>query len=290
MAEKGKESQSVKFSLKMKLALAMIMITILTVVGMAFYFIDNQGKILLDDIMRLAEREADHLAYTTREALSTDDELTIISALDNLKQLPSITYAHVVDPAGTVLQSTVTELAGTKFDDPLTQKAVAFEHAPGTPVRPLRQTSPDPKDKKGKIYDFSLPVYDKLTGKKRIATVRLGFSDRIIRSEILRMQKVVLVFAGVAIGISAFIALLLASITTRPLKKLSEGVKIIGTGDLGHKIKVRSRDEIGMLARQFNAMTEMLKEAQSKEIESRIMQEQLDVAKEIQEGLNPMGF
>jgi len=74
------------------------------------------------------------------------------------------------------------------------------------------------------------------------------------------------------------------------LKVLSEGVNIIGTGNLDYKIFVKSRDEIGVLASQFNSMTDQLKEAQSKEIENRIMQEQLDVAKEIQEGLNPMAY
>lgn len=290
MSRKADNSQKVRFSLKMRLSLAMIMITVMTVAGMAVYFIDNQSKILLGDTMDLAEREAEHLSNTTKEALSTDDELTIISALDNLRKLPSIAYAYVLDPSGAVLQSTFLEAVGTKLEDQLTKKALEFEHPSGVPVKPLRQTSPDTKDKKGLIYDLSLPVYDKLTGKKRIATVRLGFSDKIIRSEILKMQKVVLVFAGIAIFAAAFVALLLASITTRPLKKLSEGVRIIGTGNLDHKITVRSSDEIGVLANQFNSMTGMLKDAQSKEIEGRIMQEQLDVAKEIQEGLNPMGF
>jgi sigma-B regulation protein RsbU (phosphoserine phosphatase) len=295
MTEKKEGSHAIRFNLKMKLSLVMILMTILVIVSMAFYFINNQSKILLNDIMNLAERETDHLSYTTKEALSTDDELTIISALDNIKKLPSVTYAHIIDPAGVVLQSTMLESAGKKFDDDVTKKALsnnqvisgAEQHAS---YRVFRQATPDPHEKKGIIYDFSLPVFDKLTGRKRIATVRLGFSDKIIRQEIAKMQKVVLIIAGISIFISAVIAFILASITTRPLNKLSEGVKLIGTGDLDHKIKVSSSDEIGALAVQFNAMTDMLKEAQSKEIESRIMQEQLDVAKEIQEGLNPMGF
>ncbi len=49
-------------------------------------------------------------------------------------------------------------------------------------------------------------------------------------------------------------------------------------------------DELGLLAHEFNAMTDHLKKAKDMEIESRIMQEQLELAKEIQEGLNPMAF
>ncbi|MGL4370247.1 MAG: SpoIIE family protein phosphatase [Spirochaetota bacterium] len=291
--EKKKEKASVHISLKMKFSAAMILMTITVILSMAFYFIDNQSKILLNDIMNLAERETQHFAYTVRESLSTDDELTVISALDNVKKLRSVTYAHVLDPSGLILHSTVPEYDSKVMDDELSKKALSYENpaaGAASSVRVLRQNFPDSSDPGGVIYDFSLPVYDKLTGQKRIATVRMGFSDTQIRSEIRSMQKVVIVIAGIFIVASAFIALLLASITTRPLKKLSEGVSIIGTGDLDHKIRVSSRDEIGSLAEQFNAMTGLLKDAQRNEIESRIMQEQLDVAKEIQEGLNPMSF
>jgi sigma-B regulation protein RsbU (phosphoserine phosphatase) len=291
MAKKS-SSEKVGFSLRWKFSFAMILTTIAVILIMAWFFTNHQSNMLLKDNLYLAERETEHLAVTTKEALSSNDELTVISALDSTKKLPSVLYAHVIDQNGIAIQTTDAKLLGQHLDDALTVKALKYESSAsdvsGNSI--LTQVVSDPSDRKGSIYDLSKPVYDKLTGKKRIATVRLGVSDRLIREEIANVKKLLAVSTlGFIIG-SAIVAFILVAFTTRPLKKLSEGVRVISTGNLNYKIEVKSRDEIGMLARQFNSMTDMLKDAQDKEIENRIMQEQLDVAKEIQEGLNPMGL
>ncbi len=57
------------------------------------------------------------------------------------------------------------------------------------------------------------------------------------------------------------IGIYVTRIISGPVRKLREGVEIVGSGDLDHKIGVDSRDEIGELSRAFNKMTEDLKEA-----------------------------
>lgn len=47
----------------------------------------------------------------------------------------------------------------------------------------------------------------------------------------------------------------------RPVKKLIDGTQRVARGELNHILDVRSRDEIGMLAVSFNAMTSDLKQA-----------------------------
>ncbi|HEY1407043.1 MAG TPA: SpoIIE family protein phosphatase [Spirochaetota bacterium] len=292
MKDKRKTHKMI-FSLRIKFSLAMILTTAAVIVVMAIYFINRQGEMLLRDSINLAERETEHLAVTTNEALSTSDELTIISALNSTKNLRSVKYAYVIDPEGIAIQSTDLGVLGAKLSDLLTSKAMEYSGRGdqiGNAAPILTQKIQDPDDRAGTLYDFSKPIFDKLTGKKRIATVRLGISDRNVRAEIAVMKRFLALITLVFLGISTIIAIILATLTTRPLKVLSAGVKEIGSGKLDYKITVNSRDEIGMLASQFNSMTDQLKEAQSREIENRIMQEQLDVAKEIQEGLNPMTY
>lgn len=43
-----------------------------------------------------------------------------------------------------------------------------------------------------------------------------------------------------------------------PIRTLTEGVKAVAAGDLGREVHVRSKDEIGLLAREFNAMAASL--------------------------------
>jgi two-component system NtrC family sensor kinase len=54
-----------------------------------------------------------------------------------------------------------------------------------------------------------------------------------------------------------------------PLGALTRGAERIGHGDLAHRIDVRNRDEIGNLARTFNAMAERLAESQA-HLEQRV--------------------
>lgn len=74
---------------------------------------------------------------------------------------------------------------------------------------------------------------------------------------------VIAVGAGVA-AITLLLAILLgwymARIITRPVKQLQEGTAIIGSGNLTYRISIRSRDEIGELAQDFNAMAAQLQE------------------------------
>ncbi|EFO81953.1 histidine kinase [Oscillochloris trichoides DG-6] len=64
---------------------------------------------------------------------------------------------------------------------------------------------------------------------------------------------------GMAAGITALIALvlgiLLARLITSPLRELSAATRRIAAGELGHQVRVRSRDELGQLATQFNQMS-----------------------------------
>ena len=84
--------------------------------------------------------------------------------------------------------------------------------------------------------------------------------------------------------------MLLSGVIIKPIRKLSEGAAEIGRGNLDYRIGLDSSDELGKLAYEFNVMTMQLKKGKDIEIEKRIMDEQVDIAKEIQEGLNPMGF
>ena len=69
-----------------------------------------------------------------------------------------------------------------------------------------------------------------------------------------------------------------------------EGTKIVGTGDLGHRIEIDSQDEIGQLAIAFNQMTEKMSVTQGKLVESSKMASLGRMAAGIAHELNqPMG-
>ena len=78
-----------------------------------------------------------------------------------------------------------------------------------------------------------------------------------LRASIFR--TVGLVLFGVLL--SVLVSLVLARRLVRPIRALTEGAGRIGAGDLGHRLDVKTGDEIERLAEQFNQMTSQLRES-----------------------------
>jgi signal transduction histidine kinase len=73
------------------------------------------------------------------------------------------------------------------------------------------------------------------------------------------LRTIALLMAGLLI--SGMVALALARGLVRPIRRLEEGARKIGAGDLEQQIDIRSGDELEALALQFNRMTKQLRES-----------------------------
>jgi signal transduction histidine kinase len=84
-------------------------------------------------------------------------------------------------------------------------------------------------------------------------------ADRVRAAERAEGRTVALIvlysLVALAIGVGAA---LLSQRLLAPIQTLTEGVKAVAAGDLTRKVEVRSKDEIGLLAREFNAMASSL--------------------------------
>lgn len=69
----------------------------------------------------------------------------------------------------------------------------------------------------------------------------------------------------ITLVISAFCGLFVKVIVSKPLYKLTQGIREVGKGNMNYKIEIDSKDEIGNVARRFNDMSEKL-DAAYKEI------------------------
>jgi len=84
-------------------------------------------------------------------------------------------------------------------------------------------------------------------------------ADRVHAAERTEGQTVLLIviysLIALAIGVGAA---LLSQRLLAPIQTLTEGVKAVAAGDLTRKVEVGSEDEVGLLAREFNAMAASL--------------------------------
>jgi serine phosphatase RsbU (regulator of sigma subunit) len=79
----------------------------------------------------------------------------------------------------------------------------------------------------------------------------------------------------------------LARSITGSVHALFYGTERLRLGDLGHRIAIRSRDQLGELAESFNAMTANIETLLEQAAEKRRLEEELRIAREIQMSLLP---
>jgi len=288
VAQETHDSQKIRFGLRMKFTLAIISLVAMILGTMTIYFVYRESDLLRKQVFASVQREMVHLANTAQESIGVD-ELAIIAAIKNLQKIDHFNYAFILNQEGQIIQyfdrRKENRAVGEKLADGIKRGDGAENKNNDVSLTDFK----DPVNPRGKIYDFSKVILNKLDGKP-IGTVILGLSDKIIREEVANVIKVISLISLVFLGLSIVGAIILATITIKPIRMLSQGVMVIGGGNLDHRIEIHRSDELGMLAREFNDMTTQIKSAKDQEIESRLMEEQLDMAKDIQEGLNPMGY
>jgi PAS domain S-box-containing protein len=78
-------------------------------------------------------------------------------------------------------------------------------------------------------------------------------------ADVANLRKLSVIILGIVIVLSGITAFSIAQSISEPIKKLSEGAEIIGSGNLDYKIGLNLKDEIGQLSRSFDKMTSDLK-------------------------------
>jgi len=63
------------------------------------------------------------------------------------------------------------------------------------------------------------------------------------------------------LGMTLLASLFMAQRVIRPLETLRRGAELIGSGNLGHRLKINTGDELEVLAEEFNKMTTALQES-----------------------------
>jgi signal transduction histidine kinase len=96
------------------------------------------------------------------------------------------------------------------------------------------------------------------------ATLRMGWSQQALsraRGQVLRRWMGLAALAGLgALLLGALASWLLAGRLIKPLQQISAGTHAVRAGSLTSLVEVKRSDEIGELARDFNAMVQQLKE------------------------------
>lgn len=115
-----------------------------------------------------------------------------------------------------------------------------------------------------------------------LATLR-SYTER----RMAQLQRNTSILGGLAILLGIFIAIVQSLRITSPILRLAGTAEKIAAGDLETRATVKSKDEIGLLARSFNNMAERIRDLLREAAEKATLQKELEVARIIQETLLP---
>ncbi len=113
----------------------------------------------------------------------------------------------------------------------------------------------------------------------------IGYGHELMTSGTGRALKIGLLAGGIGLLISLGASFLTAFTITKPVKNFIKDIKIISGGDLDHKVNIRSRDEIGQLADEFNQLTGSLKNTikEKEEYAGKLADMNVNLEKKVQE-------
>jgi HAMP domain-containing protein len=110
-------------------------------------------------------------------------------------------------------------------------------------------------------------------------SILVEFSQKTILETANRFLAWIIVIGAILVLIGIFFAWIMSRNITRPLNKLTEAASVIASGNSASSVAVERKDDLGKLARAFNAMTVQVDIAkqnlEQKIIEAGKMNEQL---------------
>jgi signal transduction histidine kinase len=169
-------------------------------------------------------------------------------------QIGKAGHAYVVDAAGQLIAHPDISLV-LKRTDMSSLAPVKAARASGGAVRPGEEAIIAPDLQGRQVLTAFAPVVP--LGWFVLVEQPLAEAFGPIRASILRTVIVALI----GVGLAVLASLLLARRMARPIQALQAGAARIGTGDLAHRIDVRTGDEVEALAQEFNQMTARLEES-----------------------------
>mgnify|MGYP001186470602 CR=1 FL=1 len=175
------------FALRSLLIIAMI--AIVATAAASMYLIRST---LRSEMFSSAHREVTILAEASRDALASESELQLLSAIQSAKMNPSIVKAYVLDRDGRIRQNFDPEMNGKVLDDAIPRRIFDESNHNKPALIGSRNTE------YGTMYTFALHLHERLY-KQRLGTVRIDYSERatIITARTLSIKIAAIAIAGI---------------------------------------------------------------------------------------------
>ncbi len=260
-----------------RLALRLILsLTILIIIAegiSGYYTIRIQEGQLLNQMIVSADQLSRGIASATWHAMLADHRDDAYNVMQTIALKQGIQMIRIMNKEGRVMFSTAGEV-GRQVDKKA--EACYLCHASDEPLvrvdvpgRARIYRAPDGNRRLAMIT----PIYNESSCSEAachahpadinvLGVLDVAFDLAPVDAEMTAMQRSILLVVGIHILlISIFIAFFIRRFVDAPIQKLMEGTRAVSAMNLDTPVVVKSDDELGELARSFDAMRARLKEA-----------------------------
>jgi len=268
--------------ISIKLILPVGIATIIIVMVYAFINVRSQSQILLSGVEQHANQLSETVKSSTKYAMLLNHREHISETIKTIGAQEFIQEIRIFDKEGVSIYSSDTNSIGTMVD----KKAEACYvcHAANEPLEHLDisertrvyRVEPDSTRLLGIInaiynekscWEAACHAHDEK--KSVLGVLDITVSLEAIDKQISLAKFKMLIFALVAIAaISGILWFFVWRLIERPVNELVHATKSVADGNLSYTISDMGGDELGMLARSFNNMTNKLSEARKQLFQS----------------------
>lgn len=238
-----------RLSLGAKFTIIVSIILVGAMAANALYFLGTASRFHEQQLLERGRALGRLIALISPDAILGFDYLLLNDYTREVSSQPDIVYGVIVNPKGALISSYINE------SDPL----VKLQPGLRTPTE-----MPDLLKKLSGHEDLIELQFPIVHNKTEIGRFSLGISRQSLKHEFRRHLMIqVLVLTGLVLFLSVAIHLVFRINVLTPIKKLVAASEDVGRGQYT-LVETRSEDEMGFLARAFNAMTEEVQREQAK--------------------------
>jgi two-component system phosphate regulon sensor histidine kinase PhoR len=237
-------------SIQWRITVSFILVVLIIMGILGVYLVNSTRNSQLDNLRSQLENEARITAEASLPSFLSPDEPNDLDALAKKLGAEIETRVTIVAFNGTVL--------GDSEEDPSTME----NHA----------NRPEIMDALAKGVGESTRYSTTLEQMMMYVAVPISYQDEIlgvarvslpltaVENVVHQVAVIIIIAMVVATALVILAAWVIARITTRPIRRLTAASKRIASGELGQKITIEAKDEVGELTHAFNEMSAKTKE------------------------------
>jgi len=250
-----------------------VLLTVLLAIGIfAIFNIQSERTSLLEEVERHANQLSEAVKSDTEYDMLHNDRERIHESIRRIGEQESIDRIRILNKSGEIIYSSNEADIGQMVDK---QAESCYRcHSAGKPLERLETQDRTrifrPQQDASRLLGIINPIYNEPTcwtaachAHPKTQTV-LGVLDVTIPltevdRNIRRSQAAAIVLAVCTVLIlSLIVGLMVRWWIDRPVQELLAATRNVASGNLAYRVEVKREDELGMLARSFNEMTENL--------------------------------